>query len=498
MPTIQPAFTSTRCAPGHSLGIDRMQTRAKHVAWHFWGLVSLWSGAILIMFLADSWHLDRTIEEIAVIEARAYLKKDRALRLWAASHGGVYVPVSATTPPNPFLRDVPERDIRTPQGRLLTLMNPAYMIRQIMTEFEQAYQVRGHITSLLYFREETAPDAWERTALAAFEKGRQEICAFTDIRGKPYLRIMRPLTANPSCLKCHAAQGYKVGDIRGGVSLSLPMGPYMDHRRKEIAAHGVSFAVLWILGAAGFWLAASKLSHLMKKHDAVEEELKTSEAQLKHVMADLVRNQESERKAIAQEIHEEIAQSLSAIKMSLETWVDTDAHSEDFRSQVMLAIIERTKTDIDLIRRLTKRLSPIMLDDLGIKTTIAALCEEIAATLGGCEIRMQIDVDEAIIPGELKIAIYRVLEDLLTLSPDRCPDDRWSVSLNACDANLRLVVNKRGRHAAYRADNSTRDAEVAMAKNRAESFGGAMKIDREQENGFTVTVLWPLLEAPQR
>lgn len=460
-------------------------------------MVLLWSGAILIIFLADCWHLGRTIEEIALIEARAYLNKDRALRLWAASHGGVYVPVSAKTPPNPFLHDIPERDIRTPHGQFLTLMNPAYMIRQIMSEFERAYRIRGHITSLRYFRKETAPDAWERTALAEFENGMQEIRDFTDIRGEPFLRIMQPLTANAACLKCHAGQGYKVGDIRGGVSLSLPMSPYMDHRRKEMAAHGVSFAVLWLLGVGGFWLAASKLSHFMKKHDAMEEELKTSEAQLKHVMANLVRNQESERKAIAQEIHEEIAQSLSAIKMSLETWLDSDAHSEDFKSQVMLSIIERTKTDIDLIRRLTKRLSPIMLDDLGVKTTVAELCKEICEACGGGEIRTQIDVDEAIIPGELKIAIYRVLEDLLTLSQGRCPDNRWSVSLNARDKDLRLVVNETGRHSVYRADNSTRDAEVAMAKNRAESFGGSVQIDRERDNGLTITVIWSLHEAPR-
>ena len=465
------------------------------MAWHFWALASLWSGAILIIFLADCWHLGRTIEEIALIEARAYLNKDRALRLWAASHGGVYVQVSTTTPPNPFLRDVPERDIRTPQGRLLTLMNPAYMIRQIMSEFEQAYQVRGHITSLRYFRKETAPDSWERTALTAFESGRQEIRDFTHMHGQPYLRIMRPLIANADCLKCHSGQGCKVGDIRGGVSLSLPMSPYLVHRRKEIAAHGVSFGVLWLLGLGGFWLTAAKLSHFMKKHDAVEKELKTSEAELKYVMANLVRNQESERKAIAQEIHEEIAQSLSAIKMSLETWLDTDGRSGDLKSQVMLAIIERTKTDIDLIRRLTKRLSPIMLDDLGIKTSVAVLCKEICEAHGGGKIKAQIDVDEATIPGEFKIAIYRVLEDLLTLSRGRCPDERWFVSLNTCHGDLRLVVTE--HHAADSTDKSLQDAEVAMAKNRAESFGGSVQIDRGKTNEFTITVLWPLEQAPQ-
>ncbi|MEJ2529466.1 MAG: histidine kinase, partial [Gammaproteobacteria bacterium] len=115
--------------------------------------MSIWSGAILAIFLSDSWHIVLTTVENAMFEARAYLKKDRALRVWAASHGGVYVLVSSSTQPNPFLRGVPERDIRTPSGRLLTLMNPAYMFRQIMSEFEQDFNVRGHITSLCHYRQ---------------------------------------------------------------------------------------------------------------------------------------------------------------------------------------------------------------------------------------------------------------------------------------------------------------------------------------------------------
>ena len=57
--------------------------------------------------------------------------KDQVYRRWAANHGGVYVPVSASTRPSPYLVDVPERDVTTPSGRKLTLMNPAWIIRQV-------------------------------------------------------------------------------------------------------------------------------------------------------------------------------------------------------------------------------------------------------------------------------------------------------------------------------------------------------------------------------
>jgi signal transduction histidine kinase len=473
-----------------------MQKRFKHMAWHFPVLVSLWSGAILAIFLSDCWHIVQTTEENAMIEARSYLKKDRALRVWAASHGGVYVLVSSSTQPNPFLRGVPERDIRTPSGRLLTLMNPAYMIRQIMSEFEQDFKVRGHITSLRHYRQETAPDAWEKTALSAFENGTREVCAFTDIHGEPYLRIMRPLIAKEACLKCHASQGYKAGDIRGGVSLALPMAPFLDYRRREIVAHGLSFGIIWLLGGAGFWLIASKLGRLMNRHAAVEEELRTSQAQLKHLMSDFVRHQESERKAIALEIHEEIAQSLSAIKMSLEASLASHADMPGDESRALVAIIEQIKTDIDLIRRLTKRLSPIMLYDLGFNTAMATLCREISKD-GVGKIKLDIGVSESAISGELKIAIYRVLEDMLTLEIEYCPASCRTVALNECDDKIVLSVQMLDPGGLCREKKSVWERKMTAAKNRAALFGGVLAVKYGQQHESIITVQWRLHDDAQ-
>jgi hypothetical protein len=58
--------------------------------------------------------------------ARMSYDKDIIYRKWATLHGGAYVPITAQTPPNPYLAHIPERDITTPSGRKLTLMNPAY------------------------------------------------------------------------------------------------------------------------------------------------------------------------------------------------------------------------------------------------------------------------------------------------------------------------------------------------------------------------------------
>lgn len=472
---------------------------------YFWLLQGVWAGAILILFYGDCWHISRTIEEVALVEARAYLKKDAAIRRWVASHGGVYVPVSEKTSPNPFLKNVPERDIRTPQGQALTLMNPAYMIRQLMNDYDRQHRVYGHLTSLKYFREETAPDPWERVALSAFQNGAREVHEFTDLRGEAHLRIMTPLIAEQACLKCHAAQGYRLGDVRGGVSLALPMWPYWGYRRNEMKAHALSFGVLWLLGAAGFWWAAAKISlvmkksaetHIIEKKQAVSE-LKASEKQLKHFAAKLMQHQENERRTIALEIHEDIAQSLSAVKWSIEASLKADPNLPEDESRAMHSVIERIAAIIALIRRLTKRLSPVMLDTLGIESTLAVLCGEVMQSRPGGQITTHIHIREGRIPGRLKIVVYRVLEEILKLAIRPGHKDRCTVTLAERDGNLELAAGMMGRHVQALAAASGWRPELAELKTRAESFGGAVTIETGERIGCTIAVYWPLADQPE-
>ena len=190
-------------------------------------LLVAWTIIIVGILIFGTVQIRYIQQEMVKKEAQANFNKDQALRFWSTTHGGVYVPVTDATPSNPYLSHVKERDIRVPDGKALTLMNPAYMLRQTMEEYETLYGVRGHITSLKYFRPETAPDEWEKFALQKFEKGTKEISEFTKIDGKPYYRYMSPMTTKTGCLKCHGHQGYKVGDVRGGVSVSIPMTPYL-------------------------------------------------------------------------------------------------------------------------------------------------------------------------------------------------------------------------------------------------------------------------------
>lgn len=245
-----------------------------------WFIVIPWSIVVGCLLLIGIFHIQHEQQEMVNNEARANFNKDQSLRFWSATHGGVYVPITEETPPNPYLSHVKDRDIKTPDGKALTLMNPAYMLRQTMERYESLYGVRGHLTSLKHFRLETAPDEWEKSTLQEFERGAEEISEFTEIDGKSYFRYMAPMIVKKGCLKCHGHQGYKVGDVRGGVSVSVPMAPYLANQHRQTITYAFSLSLLWLLGFSGFVWSNRGLKNRARERDIAEAELRKSHDEL--------------------------------------------------------------------------------------------------------------------------------------------------------------------------------------------------------------------------
>jgi len=214
----------------------------------------LWIGIIGGSFLLNRHRAAEAAAELALVEARSSFQKDLIYRRWATIHGGVYVPPADHTPPNPYLAHIPERDVVTADGKRLTLVNPAYMTRQVHELGRETYGVRGHITSLYPIRPENGPDAWETEALKAFHAGTKEVSSFSEVDGRPYLRFMRPMVTEVVCLKCHSEQGYRPGDIRGGISVSVPFAPYQQIAGRQQTHIALSHGVIGCLGLLGLWI----------------------------------------------------------------------------------------------------------------------------------------------------------------------------------------------------------------------------------------------------
>lgn len=179
---------------------------------------------VLSVFWGFSYRSNALIKGQLLKQGQAFFEEVVVTREWAAKHGGVYVKVTPDTVINPYLQKIPGLKvvIRDADGVAYTLKNPALMTRELSELAATKGILRFRITSLTPLNPTNWPDTFEQTALQAFTQGKKEYFTFEQLGEQTYFRYMAPLVTQKPCLKCHAQQGYKEGDIRGGISVSLP------------------------------------------------------------------------------------------------------------------------------------------------------------------------------------------------------------------------------------------------------------------------------------
>ncbi|OAI06792.1 diguanylate cyclase [Methylomonas methanica] len=205
-------------------------------------------------------------QKIATRQAEMFFDHIVLIRKWNALHGGVYVPITETTQPNPYL-DVPQRDVETTDGKRLTLINPAYMTRQL-AEMSDDSGIAFHVTGFNPIRPENRPDQWESEALLAFQQGQKSVSSIGTINGQSFYRYMAPLHVDQSCLVCHQRQGYREGDIRGGISVSIPSASidgFVNERLEHLTITHAIVAFVGLIVLLLSYLAQARLSQRLDK-----------------------------------------------------------------------------------------------------------------------------------------------------------------------------------------------------------------------------------------
>lgn len=293
----------------------------------FLKLAFLWSLMVLVSFVLQTRMLEDNTQEMARIQARSSFDKDILYRMWNAKVGGVYAAVGDEVQPNPYLR-VAERDITTPSGRLLTLINPAYMTRQVHELGQKIRGIQGHITSLDPIREANRADDWEAKALRVFDEGIEEVSELIEAEDEEFMRLMRPLVTQESCLKCHSHQGYQVGDIRGGISVSVPMAPLRVPWRSQMTTMMFAHLIGWLAGIIAGLVALRQIS--LRTRERLEAEAKLKE-RVKELRAFYRLSQITEREGITPE---EVCREL--VDVLPQSW----QHSESACARIVLGETE--------------------------------------------------------------------------------------------------------------------------------------------------------------
>jgi signal transduction histidine kinase len=203
--------------------------------------------SISIHFISQK-HKSLIIEQLD-IQARTLFSQIVLTRKWIADHGGIFVEKYPWKNPSPYLT-VPE--IVDVMGNKYIKESPAMVTKELADYARDNGAYFFNITSLKLLNSENAPDAFEREALTAFNNGlTTEISKTENMGNLNFYRYIAPLYIEESCLECHKHQGYATGDVRGAISVSIPMDYALSMLRSEkktlIAGSVATISILMIV-----------------------------------------------------------------------------------------------------------------------------------------------------------------------------------------------------------------------------------------------------------
>ncbi|GER92481.1 histidine kinase [hot springs metagenome] len=227
--------------------------------------------ALGISFYIIAHRQERLIMGQVENEARAIFKQIVITRKWIADHGGIFVEKLPWIKPTPYIKDSEVRDV---QGKRYVRETPAMVTKELSKYAKDKGLYWFHITSLKLINPGNAPDDFERNALNQFEKASiKELISIEKIDNSRYLRYISPLYVEEACLQCHAKQGYKLGDVRGAISITIPM----DKTFAEIASNRQSMllaaiiTVLALISAMFFMLRKIVMTPMKRLKSAIDE-----------------------------------------------------------------------------------------------------------------------------------------------------------------------------------------------------------------------------------
>ncbi len=183
-------------------------------------------GAIISAFYLFMLYRTAAFDEKMILkqaeqQARMLYKQILITRQWAAEHNGLFVLETAGVKANPYL-EMPT--ITDNSGQIYHLRNPAMITRELAAYARRDGLGFFRVTSLKPINPENLPNAFEKRALEKFDQGAGEVIDVDeDSEMGRVVRFVAPLRVTSSCLGCHARHGYAEGDIRGGLSITIPI-----------------------------------------------------------------------------------------------------------------------------------------------------------------------------------------------------------------------------------------------------------------------------------
>jgi len=222
------------------------------------------------------------------------------------------------------------------------------------------------------------------------------------------------------------------------------------------------------------------------------EELERSRRELRRLSAGLVDAREEERRRIARELHDELGQRLTALKMELSSLAKPRrSGAPDQRIAAMLEMVDDT---VASVRRIATDLRPMMLDDLGLNAAIEWLARDAARRIG-IEISLQLGEADPPISAAATIAVYRMVQEALTNIARHAKATAVHIEIRCEPDELLLVVRDDGIGFGEQAMHREGTHGLMGIRERARILGGQLEIGNAPGGGGRIAVRMPMLRA---
>jgi len=239
-----------------------------------WFAVIVWTGTMgIVSALSEADH-ERMKTALTVEKARTVFQKDLSYRFWNLQVGALYGTLSNAD----LQKSAEERLQGSPEAKELTLINPGVMTRMIHEIDLKEFGLVIHLCSTRPVNARNQADAWETKALSRLQLSGTEYYELVPGSEGTLLRYIGALRVTQQCLNCHVEQSYKPGELRGGLSVTIPYDQAMSAAlRPHIARSYVVYGSVWLLGLAGIVTVFHAFSQYERKHRETFEKLERRE-----------------------------------------------------------------------------------------------------------------------------------------------------------------------------------------------------------------------------
>jgi PAS domain S-box-containing protein len=221
-----------------------------------------------------------------------------------------------------------------------------------------------------------------------------------------------------------------------------------------------------------------------------EEELTYSREQLRNLSMHLQSVREEERTTIAREIHDELGQVLTALKMDL-SWLDKKHRGDkslEERTESMLSLVDST---IQTVKRISSELRPGVLDHLGLAAAIEWQAKEFEKHTGiSCDV--SVDPDDIVLDRQHSTTIFRIFQEALTNVARHAHATQVRISLHERDDRITLHVDDNGKGITKKQINNPQSFGLIGIQERVHFLNGEIKIKGTRNKGTSLAIHIPL------